>query len=102
MTLPLVQDQANMDLMLPDAKLDEDDLQMFGYYMDLKRGQMDADNKITMIRILDNVLNKVYETQRIGAVHKLRTTTSEDLESFPNETKGQAEQKLPPTSLTQM
>ena len=54
MTLPLVQDQANMDLMLPDAKLDEDDLQMFGYYMDIKRGQMDADNKITMIRILDD------------------------------------------------
>ena len=98
MTLPLVQDQASTDLMLPDAKLDEDDL-MFGYYMDLKRGQMDTDNKITMIGILDNVLTKVYETQRIGAVHKLQTTPSEDLESFPNETKGQAEQQLPPTTL---
>ena len=68
--LDLVPDEMILDVLEPDAmpddelpndiELDTDESQEFGYYLDLKRGQMDTDNKITMMKILDNVLEKVW------------------------------------------
>ena len=87
-TLDPVSEEMMLDVMEPDAmlddeltndiKLDTDESQEFGYYLDLKRGQMDTENKITMMKILDNVLEKVWAKIignkdgpiRKGAVHK--------------------------------